>query len=305
MSVCAVLLTRNRKDYLKQALDAVRAQTRRPEKVVVVDNASTDDSAEFVAAAFPEFEVLRLDQNLGSAGGYQQGMKWAFEQGYDALWFLDDDVRPEPDALARLLQTAESVREKAGDKITVQCLRVWPDGVSASLPAIEFDLRSVWIMPERIRVLASSRYPRIADLPEVLEVRDFASEGVLIPRRAIEACGLLNDDLFFYGEDTEYALRLSRAGYRHFLVSGARLTRMLASPNGRMPNWKLRYWIRNVASMRRAYGTTAAARFVTPWLWALRYFVPATAKGLWLRDWERYRAICKGSYEAVAPAKRA
>src|SRR3712207_5668423 len=102
-TVCAVVVTYNRVDLLRECLEAVTGQTRAPDAVLVVDNASTDGTREMVREEFPAVELLELPANEGSAGGFHEGMKAAVARGVDWLWVMDDDTIPAPDALELLL----------------------------------------------------------------------------------------------------------------------------------------------------------------------------------------------------------
>jgi GT2 family glycosyltransferase len=101
-----VITTYNRSAYLRGLLESVKALDPAPAGVVVVDNASTDDTADVIAeaAAGTAFPVLhhRLPENAGGAGGFAAGMERALAEGADWLWIMDDDVTAEPDALAAL-----------------------------------------------------------------------------------------------------------------------------------------------------------------------------------------------------------
>lgn len=106
--VCAVILTFNRVPMLRRCLSAVQQQTRQPDRVLVVDNHSSDDTPEYLRSAASInllLEVLRTSENLGPAGGFATGMDWAAQRGYDYLWLLDDDSFPEPSCLE--IQLAE------------------------------------------------------------------------------------------------------------------------------------------------------------------------------------------------------
>ena len=105
--VVAVVVTHNRASLLRETLNALLVQERAPDSIVVVNNASVDETNE-VIAGFPEVVHLRFTENLGGAGGFRAGIRYALEQGAAYLWLMDDDGRPrEPSCLARLLHTAK------------------------------------------------------------------------------------------------------------------------------------------------------------------------------------------------------
>ncbi|HYA18937.1 MAG TPA: glycosyltransferase [Bryobacteraceae bacterium] len=118
--VCAVIVTANRKDLLRRCLRSVLAQTRPADRILVVDNASTDGTREMLDSEFGNLVRLnilaRLDlrDNVGGAGGVSAGMRWAHCNKFDWTWVLDDGVELAPDCLRRMLAA-----EDAGDLIQV------------------------------------------------------------------------------------------------------------------------------------------------------------------------------------------
>ncbi len=101
--VAAVVVTYRRTDLLRGSVDAVLAQTRPPDFVLVVDN---DHMAKEVVAGEP-VEVFETGENLGPAGGYEVGFREALDRGAAKVWTIDDDVVPEPDCLQRLLDASD------------------------------------------------------------------------------------------------------------------------------------------------------------------------------------------------------
>ena len=107
MRVAAVVVTYNRRDLLLESLAAVLAQTRAPDKVIVVDNASEDGTAAAVRDKFPAVHLAELRRNSGGAGGFAGGMALALADGADLIWLMDDDTVPEPGALSALLSARD------------------------------------------------------------------------------------------------------------------------------------------------------------------------------------------------------
>jgi len=131
-TVCAVVVTYNRKDLLIECLEGLRRQTRPVDAIYLVDNASTDGTPElllekgYIKELPPlnivepwekEFEVenlvdhqsikiyyVRMNENTGGAGGFYEGMKRAYEKTYDWFWLMDDDVEPDPNCLQKMFE---------------------------------------------------------------------------------------------------------------------------------------------------------------------------------------------------------
>jgi GT2 family glycosyltransferase len=101
-TVCAVVVTYNRHELLAQCLDRLQRQSRAPDHTLVVDNASTDETPAALARR-EGIEVLTLNENLGASGGFAEGVRGAYERGYDWLWLLDDDTYADEACLEALL----------------------------------------------------------------------------------------------------------------------------------------------------------------------------------------------------------
>ena len=100
----AVIVTYNRKAMLQRCLRALCTQTAGVPELWVIDNASTDGTAELVAQLnLPTMHYYNTGKNLGGAGGFACGIQQAACSGAEYLWIMDDDCLPEPDALQQLL----------------------------------------------------------------------------------------------------------------------------------------------------------------------------------------------------------
>ena len=102
----AVVVTYNRADFLRNLLQSFTRPGSAPAQVLVVDNASTDHTADVVAQAVsaggPPIRYERLDRNVGGAGGFSRGVELALESGAEWLWLMDDDVEVLPGAVDAL-----------------------------------------------------------------------------------------------------------------------------------------------------------------------------------------------------------
>ncbi|MDX3904869.1 MAG: glycosyltransferase family 2 protein [Pigmentiphaga sp.] len=210
MRVCAVVVTYNRKALLFRCLEALRAQSRRPDRIVVVDNASTDGTAQALETAGmlaqPGFELITLPRNEGGAGGFHRGMAAALQSDCDYAWLMDDDGYPAGDCLETLL--------REGGKLDLWGPVVLDDARPEQLC---FPLR----IPGTARILRTRQAVQEASprglLPDVV----MPFNGVLVSRELAGRIGLPRKEFFIWGDDIEYVLRAAKAGARIATVSGA------------------------------------------------------------------------------------
>lgn len=197
-TVVAVLVAFNRRDLLIEALSALAAQDRPLDAILVIDNASTDDSADVARAHAAAPTVLTLAENTGGAGGFAAGIAYALESmSADMVWLMDDDTIPLPSALRELLAACDGypgVVDVAGSKV------VWTDG------------RDHPMNTPRRRPGASKAQLAAAASVRSLPVRSSSFVSMLIRGGAVRAHGLPVADYFIWNDDFEYSCRLLRRG---------------------------------------------------------------------------------------------
>ena len=199
--VCAVVVTYNRKNLLRECLRALLGQSRPLEGILVVDNVSTDGTPDLLAAEFPReqfpaLEVCRLERNVGGAGGFHEGLKRAAAQGFDWIWLLDDDTITQADTLAELF-AARARFEPAQTPDLLASKALWTDGSMhpMNVPRVKRnDLESLCQ----------------AALGGAVSLRSTSFVSVLIHRRLVERYGLPFADYFIWNDDVEYTARILR-----------------------------------------------------------------------------------------------
>ena len=192
-TVCAVVVTYNRRDLLGECLDRIARQSRAPNDVVVVDNASTDGTGERLAAR-DGVDVLTLPENRGSSGGFARGIERAFELGHDWIWLLDDDTFADGACLEALL--AGVARAPQDPSLVCSVVR-WRD---ESL----HPMNRPWFRLGRRAELAEAAGAGLA------LIRTSTWVSTMIRRDAVAAHGLPPADFFVWLDDMEYTGRILR-----------------------------------------------------------------------------------------------
>ncbi|KVL13857.1 hypothetical protein WL40_30085 [Burkholderia ubonensis] len=241
-SIAAVVVTFNRATLLKSVLEHIEQQTRRPDVLIIIDNNSTDNTPEVVEAhrkvSSLKIDYLKLEKNIGGAGGFHAGMKKAYLDGYDLIWLMDDDTMPRPDALHHLEADLNAFESKTAYAPAFICSTVlWKndDLCEMNIP------QPVWDWP---RFLYSEQ--------QVALVSSCSFVSVMVRREKVKHCGYPIKDFFIWYDDAEYTARLSRGGYPGLLSMHSKVHHHLAENKGvnfSLVNssnaWKFRYGIRN------------------------------------------------------------
>ncbi|UDY22760.1 glycosyltransferase family 2 protein [Nocardioides sp. Kera G14] len=269
-TVAIVVVTYNRADLLEQMLLGLARLETPAEAVIVVDNASSDRTAEVLGAStLAGLQVITSPDNLGGAGGFRKGVEAAYHQGFDRIWLMDDDVIPSPDCLTVLL---------AHDEDCLMAVREGTKGDLAEYAALRFDLTNpLHIKPKTASVV--STYGTRADMPERVKLENVAFEGFMIRRSVVEEIGLPDDSFFIFYDDVDYALRARATGRTIWGIRDARLIRQIDfSQQHDLAGWKGFYMYRNLFAVHFRYGANAAVR-LKPWFIALAVALLSIVRG--------------------------
>jgi GT2 family glycosyltransferase len=180
--ICIVIVTFNNAGMLEDLLKDLHSQNRLPDKIILIDNASRDQTGNMVKLRYPDVQYVRLRENLGSAGGYREGIRLSVDSG-DFIYTLDDDVQLNPDTLSEIINGFHQLEEVS--PFRVGAVRSVGDG-----------------HPERVPT-------RLAICPW---------RGTLFKTDIFREAGLPSPDYFLYGEDLEYSLRLAKKGYSFYWI---------------------------------------------------------------------------------------
>lgn len=200
--VDSVVVTYNRLSLLKECLNALLSQNHPLNKIFVINNNSTDGTKSYldeVSKKYPTIIPVHLKKNVGGAGGFNVGLKLFIKKSKaDYVWIMDDDTIPKNDALEKLMDKVDSVTNLGFLASNI----VWRDGTPAIM---------------NIPTVSSSWNQNITK--GLVQIKSASFVSILFPRKVIEKVGLPITDFFIWGDDVEYTLRISQAGYKGYLVN--------------------------------------------------------------------------------------
>ncbi|MFC1496430.1 glycosyltransferase family 2 protein [Candidatus Margulisiibacteriota bacterium] len=204
--------------------------------VLVVDNASDDDSIDMIKREFKTLKIIRNNRNLGFAAGNNRGIKYALEQGADYLLLLNNDTVVEPDFLSRLVKAAENDLKIgiAGPKIRFyQSNKIWYAG----------GFLNKWTGFTYHR--GEGRGEREED--NIIQEVDFVSGcAMLIKKKVVATVGYLDEEYYLGHEDAAYCLNAKKTGFKVSYVPAAKIWHKLSrSAGGSRSTLYLYYRTRN------------------------------------------------------------
>ncbi len=246
--LAVVIVTYNRLELLKKSIKSLEQQTLKPDSVIIVNNASTDGVTKPYLDNYEgnlSLEVIHSSSNTGGAGGFHQGIKYAYEQGFDWIYVMDDDVVADKNCLAELIKISQpcmlAVRE---DK----------QGIIVERAAFTYDFNSVFRLNPKGKMVCEA-YQRRQDMPATLTVNSSAFEGFMLNREVIDKIGFPEAKYFILYDDLDYVLRAVAAGYSITAVRDAILVRQLPfNPQDSVDSWKAFYAFRNLFHIHYKFG---------------------------------------------------
>lgn len=260
--IMAVVVTYNRLNLLKRAVEYIYRQTLPVADLIVVNNGSTDGTAQWLDAQTGLTVVHQ--ENVGGSGGFYTGIKTAQEKGADYIWCMDDDVWPTDNCLETLYEYASR-----DEKIGIVCPRRLLGGGKIVAGETKF-----FNLTNPLRPTHKFLSPDEVGDKDFVKIEGMAFEGPLIKRAVVEKIGLPNKDLFIFYDDSDYSFRAVLAGFDVCLLTKAILNKEKFPPkkkdkNNAASEWKLYYFVRNMSYFNRAYGRTFASR----WFGGIRFFL--------------------------------
>lgn len=247
-NITAIVVTYNRKELLENCIIALKKQTKKIERILIIDNKSTDGTANYLKDKglldADNIELITLSENTGGAGGFSAGLAHAVKLGADWVWMMDDDAEPHIDALENLTNRT-----------------LLPENLYGSVAI--FNEKLSWpMLPKGGKPQDIIYYQD--KLPDAVDVQFIPFLGILISADMVNRIGLPDAGFFLAADDVEYCLRARNAGAEIILVGNSRINHPASERyrlwlpgrdffSLRLPPWKRYYDVRNRLFIARKY----------------------------------------------------
>ncbi len=200
--VSAVVVTYNRKALLLENIKSLLNQTVSDlMDIIIIDNDSTDGTKEALEEYINKEQVIykNTGANLGGAGGFQYGIKYATENDYKFVWVMDDDCMPTRTALEIFLDTDKKLNGHYG---YLSSKVLWKDNTICTM-----------------NVQRKTMYRNVKDFStSLVEVCMASFVSLFLPTKVVKEVGLPIKEFFIWTDDWEYTRRISLK-YKCYLVN--------------------------------------------------------------------------------------
>ncbi len=211
--LAVIVLAYNQFELTRACLASVYQHAGAPLRVVVVDNASTDETPTRVRDFFPDAYVIENKTNRGYAQGNNVGLLYALDQNFEYAMLLNNDVTIAENCFAVLLRAADE-NQDAGLLGPIVYHAEEPRTIQSAGGVLPPDWHSYH---RGANETEAGQFARVEDVDWLTGCAVLARVG------ALRAIGLLDENFFMYGEDVDWGVRARRAGYRVLFVPTARV----------------------------------------------------------------------------------
>lgn len=207
MVIHIIVVTYNRKELLSRVLNYLVNQTYCHVNILVVDNASNDGSMAYIKEVklIDKVEWLGLVENIGGAGGFHEGLKYAYEKGAEYIWMMDDDGYPDENCLEELYNSLLNEKLEAISPLQINI----NNHEQLAFP--------VWMNKKQVR-------GHVDQIPKNTFLNQEANlfNGLLIHCSVIQKVGLPRKEFFIRGDEVEYTKRFLKKNIKFGTLTRAK-----------------------------------------------------------------------------------
>jgi GT2 family glycosyltransferase len=209
-----IILSWNSHQMTSECIRSVLAMSAGNFEIIVVDNGSSDGSAQMLPQEFPQITVLPQETNLGFAAGCNVGVRYAVAKGVEYVLLLNNDTLVAPDFVSEMLAVIET-----DPRIAAVCPKIYFADPPDKLWYAGADF-SLWTGTVRHRGWKEIDHGQFDHCQEITRATGCA---MLVRCSALGDVGLLDEQFWAYAEDLDWSLRFLKRGYRLMYAPKARL----------------------------------------------------------------------------------
>jgi GT2 family glycosyltransferase len=244
--VLIIIVTWNKQEYLQRLLDSIQQISYPNYSVLVVDNASTDNT-EAIIKQFDFVIHQKLPENLGGAGGFNAGLKYAIKEEYPYVWLLDDDTEVDSEALKKLVSFYLSKEKNnigfLGSRINLLQHKEIIQEAGGRLDIRHGDI----VLNCHLETKAENTVYKVDVVPAC---------SLFTSREVIQQVGLINHSFFITCDDIEWSLRTKSKGFENFVISDAVIYHNFIWAGDKLfDSFRIYYHIRNFLQVLQYYLT--------------------------------------------------
>jgi len=204
--VSIIIVSYNSQKWLQACISSILSQTYSPFEVIIVDNASTDGSADWISDRYPHVELVRLKNSYSLAGAINRGVAEATGKFF---LLLNPDVELEPNVIALMVNAMQDDPSCAA--VSAKLKFLWAPAFLNGLG--NFVGGFSWGTDIALGHLDLGQFDDVREVPSACFAGTLLSAGVW------ETVGALDDGFFLYYEDSEWCYRARLFGYRVEMVT--------------------------------------------------------------------------------------
>ncbi|MBN2006827.1 MAG: glycosyltransferase family 2 protein [Anaerolineae bacterium] len=264
MDISIIVVSWNVSSLLADCLHTILSETTEVTyQITVVDNASTDGSADMIMRNFPEVNLIRNSENLGFARGNNLGIR-ALTSLPTYILLLNSDTLVSPGTLTTLVRFMDEHPQAAACSPRL----IASDGTPQAF-AFGGDPTLGYLLSRGIKRLVLRQFMHDWGVHTAQLVDWVAGTCMLVRRTAMEKVGLLDENIFMYFEDNDWCLRFRKAGWKVYYVPSAEIVHLGGQSLKQNPRAQQAYYQSLRYFYRKHYGFLAQ-KLLEPLLWLYR-----------------------------------
>jgi GT2 family glycosyltransferase len=284
--VISVILNTNRRADTLECLESLHRSTYRNQKVIVLDNHSTDGSVSAICESFPNVHIIELTENLGYAGNNNVGIEAALREGADWVLVLNEDIVMHESCVEALVALGQS-DEKIGVVGPLVYHHNEPDYIQTAGGMLRTNW-DTWHIEQNQKDCGQVSAPRTVDI--------ISGCALMVRRDVVKSVGAIDARFFYYKEETEWCFRIRQDGWQIVMTPQAKIwhkgVQREYRPNPSLMYYKTRNWFLFLMKHK------APARvWMGAWYQFLRTVISWSIRPKWHSKREYRDAMVRGMFD--------